>query len=187
LYVGRFSEDKGLESLFEGFKKAIEIVPNICLKTVGPLTEEGGSNVIYLNKLSDFIVKNNLSDSIKISGPIYEREALDQEIAKNDVIVLPSIYGETLNMVVLECMRIGRAQLISDLPANLPLNQEGITGYFCQAGDAVSWSESIVKMANDINNREDYGSNTFNYGKNKFSSKIISKVYISDFNSLLNI
>lgn len=185
LYVGRFSEDKGLESLFEGFKKATEKVSNICLKTVGPLTEEGGSNLNYLNKLSAFIKENNLSDSIQITGPIYDREVLDQEIAQNDVLVLPSIYGETLNMVVLECMRIGRAQLISNLPANIPLNQEGVTGYFCKAGDANSWSENIIRMTNEINKGVDYGSNTFNYGKNKFSSKIISKEYISDFNSLL--
>lgn len=187
LYVGRFSEDKGLESLFEGFKKAIKTMPNISLKTVGPLTEEGGSNMSYLNKLSDFIVESKLSDSIQITGPIYEREALDQEIAKNDVIVLPSIYGETLNMVILECMRIGRAQLISDLPANKPLNQEGSTGYFCKAGDANSWAENIIKMSNEINKEVDYGSNTFNYGMTKFSSKIVSKEYISDFNLLLNL
>ncbi|MCW2118502.1 glycosyltransferase [Flavobacterium sp. 7A] len=187
LYVGRFSADKGLESLFFGFKKALDTFPDICLKTVGPLTEEGGSNMNYIRKLSDFVVENDLNNSIQISGPIYERDILDKEIGEHDVIVLPSIYGETLNMVVLECMRIGRAQLISDLPANIPLNEEGSTGFFCKAGDAESWAANIVKIARDIQMGVDYGSNTFEYGKNKFSSKIVSKEYISDFRVLLNI
>jgi glycosyltransferase involved in cell wall biosynthesis len=186
LYVGRFSEDKGLKSLFEGFNKSFKLNSGIYLKTVGPLNTEGGSDENYLKELSNFIVVNNLVHNVKITGPIYDRDELDKEIAKHDVIVLPSIYGETLNMVVLECMRIGKAQLISDLPANLPLNKEGVTGYFCEAGSADSWAEKIDKISKDIMNGADFGSNTFNFGKEKFSSKIISKVYISDFSSILN-
>jgi len=186
LYVGRFSEDKGLQSLFEGFNKSFKFNPNIYLKTVGPLTEEGGSNITYIKALSNFVVENKLSNNIEIAGPIYDRDELDEVIAKHHVIVLPSIYGETLNMVVLECMRIGRAQLISDLPANLPLNKDGITGYFCKAGNHDSWSTQIDKMADDISNGVDFGMNTYNYGKGKFSSQIISKAYVSDFKYILD-
>jgi glycosyltransferase involved in cell wall biosynthesis len=185
LYVGRFSEDKGLRSLFEGFEKSFKFNPNIYLKTVGPLTTEGGSDLAYIQELSKFIVANKLTDNIEIAGPIYDRDELDEEISKHDVIVLPSIYGETLNMVILECMRIGKAQLISDLPANLPLNKDGITGYFCEAGNSNSWLENINKISNDINNGINFGLKTYNYGKEKFSSEIIAKVYISDFKSIL--
>lgn len=186
LYIGRFSEDKGLKSLFEGFNKSLKINPNIYLKTVGPLSEEGGSDISYIKTLSNFIAANKLTNNIEIAGPLYDRVHLDKEIANHDVVVLPSIYGETLNMVILECMRIGKAQLISDLPANIPLNQDGITGYYCKAGNNNSWSENIIKMSDDISKGIDFGLNTYNYGKGKFSSQIISKAYVLDFENILD-
>ena len=187
LYIGRFSEDKGLESLFNGFKYAFRENPNIELKTIGPLNIEGGSNVELIKKLSNFIQVNNLSECVKITGPIYDRKKLDDQIFECDAIVLPSIYGETLNMVVLESMRIGRAQLISDLEANIPLNIDGVTGYFCKAGDGISWKNNILKMAKKIEDGVGFGKNTYEYGKEKFSSKVVAKEYLNDFRELLKV
>ncbi len=186
LYVGRYSNDKGLMSLFEGMKKAITFDTNIKLKTIGPLNAEGGSETNLIEQLKTFITNYNLEEHIEISGPIYDRKELDNEVSNHHVVVLPSIFGETLNMVVLECMRIGRAQLISDLPANLPLNVEGVTGYFCSVGNSDAWFQSILKITKEIRSGKDFGINSFEYGKQKFSSEVVSYEYINDFMGLIN-
>ena len=88
-------------------------------------------------------------------------------------------------MVVLESMRIGRPLLISNLEANLPLLDEGITGYFCNKNDIDSWSHGILKLAEKIENEDFFGYKVHQYGLNKFSSKKIADVYYSNFIKLL--
>ena len=185
LYIGRFSVDKGLESFIKGFEKSIKINNKIRFKTIGPLDYTGGSDEKYLYKIKNYIERKDLKDYINISGPIYDRSELDREIFNFDAVVLPSIYGETLNMVVLESMRIGRPLLISNLEANLPLLDEGITGYFCNKNDIDSWSHGILKLAEKIENEDFFGYKVHQYGLNKFSSKKIADVYYSNFIKLL--
>lgn len=187
LFVGRFSEDKGLATLVTAFCAAARSNPNIRLKTVGPMTAEGGADPQFVERLKTQVTAAGLEERINFVQPIFDRAKLDEEIRNADVVVLPSIGGETLNMSILECMRIGRALLISDLAANAPLNKEGETGFFAKAGDSDDWTEKILHLASDKARLKTFGENAYRYGLQTFSCKGIAAAYISDFNQLLTL
>ncbi|MDF7820407.1 glycosyltransferase family 4 protein [Runella sp. MFBS21] len=185
VYIGRFSRDKGVVSLIKGFCLAIKENPFIKLKCIGPITSsEGGDEELFL-EMKELISVNGVSNYITICPPIFDREKLDVEIKNSDVVVLPSIGGETLNMSILECMRIGKALLISDLPANQPLVIENVTGEFVKAGDVESWKEKIITMSADIDRIEKFGENAYLYGREKFSCEKIADTYVKDFKKLI--
>lgn len=185
LFVGRFSKDKGLESFIPAFCNAANKKDNIFFSTIGPMTAEGGGDELLVNEMSFYVKQQNLENRISFLNPIYDRNELDKLISEYDIIVLPSIGGETLNMSVLECMRLGKALLISDLIANKPLNKDAYTGYFVKRGDLYDWEDKIINIASDINLIEEFGVNSYNYCKEKFSCISVAENYVDDFEYLI--
>jgi glycosyltransferase involved in cell wall biosynthesis len=185
LFIGRFSKDKGLESFITAFCEAAKENVNIYFETIGPMKDGEGGDSHLLRDMENLVHQMNLSDRFQFHQPVFERKALDDEIKKADVVVLPSINGETLNMSILECMRLGKPFLISDLPANMPLIIEGDTGFFVNRGNIVAWKAKILEIASDIDRIEQWGKNSFDYGKSTFSCEIIAQLYINDFNEIL--
>lgn len=185
LYIGRISADKGLESFIRGFCRAAAINSNIYLQTVGPKTQEGGGDPDLLIKLENLVKLQGCEGQVEFSDPVFNRDQLDYVIKGCDVVVLPSIRGETLNMGILETMRYGRALLISDLPANRPLIMPGVTGLIGRAGYERDWAERILEMASDQDRLVRFGYAAYNFGKKWFSTENVAAEYVRDFESLL--
>lgn len=185
LYVGRFSADKGLESFIIGFCEAAKLHSGIRFKTIGPMTTHGGGDESLVDRMRTLVADRGLSDRIEFAEPIYDRGLLDQAISAADIVVLPSIGGETLNMSILECMRIGRAVLISDLPANTPLIAEGETGFLARAGDSADWTARILELASDPSRLQRFGEAAYRYGRERFSCENTALEYLNDFEAML--
>lgn len=187
IYVGRFSRDKGLETLIKAFVNAASNYPNIRLKTIGPLEADKGAEPDFVEEMKKLVIQSGLSDRVTISPAIYDRKLLDKIILQANVVCLPSLGGETLNMSILECLRLSRPVLISDLPANLPLLNNNVSGFLAKVGDAEDWSKSIIKFSEMSNT--DYQSmskNAFEYGLANFASDAIAARYVNDFETLLS-
>ena len=185
LYVGRFSVDKGLESFITGFSEAAARHTGIRFKSVGPMTAQEGGDEALVHRMRALVEARGLTDRVEFAEPIYDRHVLDKAISAADVVVLPSIGGETLNMSILECMRLGRAFLISDLPANAPLIIEGETGFWARAGDSADWAARILELASDPARLQRFGEAAYRYGQKKFSCENIAKEYLNDFDVML--
>lgn len=185
VYVGRFSADKGLESFVHAFCDAALHNSSLKFKSIGPMSSQGGGDEVLVTRMRKLVVERGLAERIEFSEPIYDRAVLDQEIRAADVVVLPSIGGETLNMSILECMRLGRSFLISDLPANAPLLVDGSTGLLARAGDSAHWTECILELAADPKRLQGFGLEAYRYGRQKFSCEQIASRYIDDFKLLL--
>ncbi len=185
LYVGRFTRDKGLESFIQAFCEAAVQNPAIRFKTIGPITNALGADEVFAQEMRDYVNAKGFADRVEFAEPVFNREKLNETINAADVIVLPSTGGETLNMSVLECMRLGKALLISDLPANKPLNIEGKTGYFAKAGDVADWKAKLLDLASSGDRLEDFGQYAYAYAKEKFSCEQIAVEYVRDFENLL--
>jgi len=186
LYVGRFSRDKGIETMIRAFIDLAKKYPNIRLETVGPQTAEMGAEPDFVASMRELIDNVGLMNRIKICEPIFDRKLLDEKIASADIVCLPSLGGETLNMAVLECARLSKPLIVSDLPANRPLVHDGLNGFFAKAGDVNDWSRVMQKTfeLSDTAYR-DMGLASFQYVANNFSSEIIAKRYVEDFTLLL--
>lgn len=185
LFVGRFSKDKGLGSFIPAFCKAAEQDKRITFKAIGPMTATEGGDEFFVKEMKNVVQSRGLAERIEFCEPIFDREKLDEVIKECSVVVLPSIGGETLNMSILECMRLGKALLISDLPANRPLNIDEKTGFFAKTSDADDWTDRILEIASDTDRINEFGYNAYHYGKNTFSCEQIAARYIEDFEDLI--
>lgn len=187
LYIGRFSADKGLESFIKGFCQISSRNPRIRFIAIGPKTKESGGEPEFLEKMIAFVEESKCANRVEFLGPVYSRAALDSHIASSDVIVLPSIGGETLNMSILESMRIGRALLISDLAANRPLIDPGKTGLLVRAGEDTDWARQIEGISSNRELLHQFGHQAYKYGKAHFSTENIATQYLQDFENLLSL
>lgn len=187
LFVGRFSKDKGLKVFIEAFCSVAIHSTNIYFKTVGPMIKEFGGDEELVKEMKSLVKSQVLEDRVIFGEPIFDRKKLDALIQEFDIIVLPSIEGETLNMSILECNRLGRALLISDLPANKPLNIEGETGFFAKVNNQNSWETKIQEIATDVDKVALMGKKAYLYGRNNFSVEKIASNYINDFEYLLSV
>lgn len=185
IFVGRFSEDKGVEILLRAFAAAARHQPNIHLSFVGPLEAKDGGDERLVEKCRAYLVAERLSAQIEISPPIFDRARLDERILASDVVCLPSVRGETLNMSIIESMRLGKCLLISDLPANAPLVESGVNGWFAKAGDEADWTQRILQLAARRDQVAEFGVNSYHYGLKAFSAARIARDYVDDFTELL--
>jgi glycosyltransferase involved in cell wall biosynthesis len=186
IYVGRFTRDKGIETFVRGFMEAADSCPNIRLQTVGPLKGEQGAEVDFVEEVRALVSASRFSDRIEILPAIYDRALLDSQIRKAQVVVLPSLGGETLNMSILECLRLTRPVIISDLAANIPLVADGVSGLLAKVGDVTDWARAIRQMAAlDSISYSKMASNAYKYGFEHFASDAIAAVYVNDFLDLL--
>lgn len=112
VFVGRHERRKGLEVLLEAFS-LLEGEASLWVVGDGPLRRElearhAGARICFLGRLGD-------------------REA-DRRVAGADVLVAPSLGGESFGVVLLEAMAAGTAVIASDLP-----------GYRLAGGDAARY------------------------------------------------
>jgi len=117
VFVGRHERRKGLEVLLDAFAR-LEGSPTLRIVGDGPLrrpleaahggSEPGGPRVVFLGRL--------------------DADETAREMAGADVLVAPSLGGESFGVVLLEAMASGTAVIASDLP-----------GYRLAGGDAARY------------------------------------------------
>jgi glycosyltransferase involved in cell wall biosynthesis len=185
IFVGRFSEDKGVDILIRAFIEAAKIEPAIHLSLVGPIEARDGGDERLVEKCRTFIETEGMKERIEIEAPIFDRAGLDARIRKSDVVCLPSVRGETLNMSVIESMRLAKCLLVSDLPANVPLVRPEHNGLFARTGIETDWTRKILHLSANRERVAEYGENSYRYGLETFSAARIARDYIADFNHLL--
>lgn len=185
IFVGRFSKDKGVDILIRAFVAAAKLNPSIKLSLVGPIEAKDGGDERLVEQCRTYIHSEGLGERIAIEPPIFDRARLDERIRDSDAVCLPSVRGETLNMSVIESMRLAKCLLISDLPANAPLVRPGYNGFFARTGDESDWTQKVLHLAANRDQVAELGANAYRYGLEKFSASRIARDYVEDFTRLL--
>ncbi|ODS37359.1 MAG: hypothetical protein A7315_13575 [Candidatus Altiarchaeales archaeon WOR_SM1_79] len=136
LFVGRLEKSKGVSTLIEAFKELS--MSNIKLHVVGD-----GTYKSVLENLS----KND--ERIIFYGKI-PTEELQKFYRSCDVVVVPSLWHETLGIVIQESFRAG-TPVIGSMMGGIPdLIEDGYNGFLFEAGD-VNKLKYILEYL--INNR----------------------------------
>jgi glycosyltransferase involved in cell wall biosynthesis len=186
IFVGRFSADKGVDVLIRAFAEAARTDSHIQLSLVGPIAAQDGGEERLVEECRAFIRAEKMEERIEIVPPIFDRKRLEDRIRASDIVCLPSVRGETLNMSIIESMRLAKCLLISDLPANAPLVRTGFNGLFAKVGNQADWAQKILYLAVNRDSVVEMGRNAFRYGLEKFSATRIARDYVADFNELLH-
>ncbi len=92
------------------------------------------------------IQHGNMKDNVHFLG--FRTDVLNI-VAACDAFVLPSIKGESITKSVIEAMSLGVTPVISDIPGNIELVADNVSGLVFPSKDSRALSEAILKLYND--------------------------------------
>lgn len=145
--VALFRPRKGLEVLLQALSNLIATGHTVKLLAVGAfVTPE------YRQAIMNLSASLNLQRYIEWAGFC---DQVNQQLAKMDLFVLPSLYGEGLPMVVLEAMAMGVPTIASSVEGIPEIIAHGRTGLLVPPGDPTALADEISGV---IKGRHDWGS-----------------------------
>jgi glycosyltransferase involved in cell wall biosynthesis len=136
LYVGRISQDKGLDVLLEAFRLIAALRDDVRLLVVG----DGP----YLGELR----AKAAPGPVTFAGRMVHEE-LPAVYGGSHLFVFPSA-TDTFGKVVLEAQACGLPAIVSDAGGPQELILRGRTGFVARAGDISDWKSKIDRMLDMI-------------------------------------
>jgi glycosyltransferase involved in cell wall biosynthesis len=137
LAVGRLVGQKNLFYLLDEFAQAaFGQGADLRLTVVGDGPER--------RKLEDRAARLNLQDCVSWRGWL-SKTALREEYRQADCLLNPSLY-EGMPNVVLEAMACGAPAVVSNVPGNNTLVEDGLTGHLCELNGRPSLADRLVEI-----------------------------------------
>lgn len=139
LYVGRLSDEKGLDTLLDASKMLPREI-NIRIIGIGPMEE-------HLKQR----IKDEALENIELGGFVSGRQ-LYNEIRAAKCTVIPSKCYEIFGLTIIESFAMGTPVIGSDIGGISELIRPGRTGYLFEAGNAEELSycvSSLLQLDND--------------------------------------
>jgi len=129
---------KGTEVLIDALALLRGQGREVRLRVVGPFETED-----YQTRLLERVASHRLQDAVDWVG--FTRE-VNAELARMDLFVLPSLFGEGLPMVVLEAMAAG-VPVVGTWVEGVPeAVRDGVDGVLAQPGDAADLAAAIGRV-----------------------------------------
>jgi phosphatidylinositol alpha-mannosyltransferase len=128
VFVGQAVERKGLPLLLRAFEALREHIPTE-LTVIGPTPEE----------LTPMMLDTR---QVRMLGRI-DDEAKHREIEAADLLVAPSLRGESFGLVLTEAFTVGTPVVASNIPGYRDVLRDGIDGVLVPPGDAQVLAETL--------------------------------------------
>ncbi|MDP6554868.1 MAG: glycosyltransferase [Pirellulaceae bacterium] len=136
--VALFRPRKGLEVLLGAIARLKEKRISVNLRVVGPFETKS-----YQDEIMQHVARLGIVDQIEWVG---FTEDVSSELARMDLFVLPSLFGEGLPMVVLEAMAAGVPVVGSRVEGVPEAIDDGINGVLVHPGDPGDLAEKIRQV-----------------------------------------
>ncbi len=136
--VALFRPRKGLEVLLETLALARAEGMPVRLRAVG-----GFETPDYEAQILAQVERLNLADAIDWTG--FTRD-VPAELAKLDLLMLPSLFGEGLPMVVLEAMAAGVPVVATRVEGVLEAIRDGVDGLIVPPGDSQALASAVGRL-----------------------------------------
>jgi phosphatidyl-myo-inositol alpha-mannosyltransferase len=138
VFVGQAVERKGLPVVLRAFEALREHIPTE-LTVIGPRPEE----------LEPMMLDTR---QVRMLGRI-DDETKHKEIAAADVLVAPSLRGESFGLVLTEAFTQGTPVVASNIPGYRDVLRDGIDGVLVPPGDAQALAEALRDLHEDPSRR----------------------------------
>ena len=148
IYVGRLSREKGLTGLLKGFAVASRKAPGAMLLLVGDGAMRG-----ELEALAEELKLR--PEQIRFIGRVPVNE-VPFWLGASDVYALTSP-NEGFPCALLEAMSAGLASVVSAIPANLQLVEQGVHGLTVPWDDSQAIGEAFLRLFGDPESRAKMG------------------------------
>lgn len=178
LFVGRLISDKGVFEYLEAAISVLKTYPNKEFLLAG---EMGYNNKTALSeKQLEKYTKNY--PQIKYLGKTDDVIMLLNSV---DVMVLPS-YREGLSKSLIEAAAMTLPIITTNVPGCSDVVEDEYNGLLCKVKSVYSLERAIFKIINlSESNRIEMGINGRKKVINRFSSKIVNKIYVDKINQVL--
>jgi len=133
LFVGRLSEEKGIETIIQ----LAQILPDILFKIVGR-----GPEMAKLHRAGD------KCPNIEFVG-FRMGEELKELYANATVVLVPSRVHEVFGLSILEAMAHGKPVIASRVGGIPEVVEDGVNGFLVSPLDLRSWTESLMRIFYD--------------------------------------
>jgi len=148
MYSGRLAPEKGLGSLLEAFALVVSRAAGALLVLVG----DGPIRDSLAEKAKQLGLTEN---QIRFAGRVDPKEVCQWlKIAKVFALVSPA---EGFSCALAEAMSTGVASVVSDIPANRQLVENGLQGLLVPVGDSERIASAIVRLLEDPSLRQRMG------------------------------
>jgi glycosyltransferase involved in cell wall biosynthesis len=165
LFLGELSHRKGLHVLIESLSN---IPNNFCLVVFG-----SGEDENYINYCKDLVLKYSLSENVFFEG--FDINAKNY-IKFFDILILPSLYGESLPMVILEAFKNKTTVISTNVGGISEIVKSRETGILIEPYSQSELSASIIELLTNKDLSNQLSSNAFELLKNDLSiNKCIDK------------
>ncbi len=145
LFVGRAEERKGLSVLLTAFEALIEHVPSR-LTVVGADAEE------ISRRISNPEVAAHVDTLGKVSDGVLWRQ-----LGEADVLVAPSLSGESFGMVLIEAMASGTPPVASNIAGYSDVVTDGVDGVLVPPADPQALAEELQRLWHEPERRAAMG------------------------------
>ncbi|MCC6588023.1 MAG: glycosyltransferase [Bryobacterales bacterium] len=144
LFVGRLSEEKGLNVLFDAWRS---LGPSVRLKVVGdgpfaPLVAEAVREMPWI----EWLGHRSSSEVLHLMG-------------EASVLIAPSLWYETFGLVILEAFAKGTPAIVPQGGALAELVEHGRNGYHFDVSDRSELVKTVVTALGDCRNMQEMGRN----------------------------
>lgn len=179
LFVGRLLFDKGV---IEYLNAAVNILDKYPKKEFLLVGEIGYKNNTSISKEILYKYTNNYSQ-IKYLG---KTDNILAKLKSVDVVVLPS-YREGLSKSIIEASAMKLPVVTTNVPGCRDIIEHNYNGFLCDVKSIKSLENAMLKMIN-LNEKERLLMGDLGRKKiiNKFSSVLVSKIYVDKINELSN-
>ncbi len=166
LYSGSLYRWYDSVGLIRAFHKALDLNPGLVLLLIG-----AGDAV---NDIQEYIQKNHLTDSIKLSGTVAHNELLKIIQAVDYCLVFypgePTYFGSSTK--VLEYMALGKP--VISTPHMLEIIEDGVTGFMSKSSSEKEFAAKIIEVINNPEQAHIVGENA----RRKIASHYLWKHYL---------
>ncbi|MBY7995825.1 glycosyltransferase family 4 protein [Vibrio fluvialis] len=177
LFAARLLQDKGLGCLVEAQKLLKERGCHFSLNVAG-IIDNDVSSAIPLSQIEAWA--NN--GDINWLGNVKDMPNL---ISQNDVICLPTTYGEGVPRILIEAASCQRPIIATDVAGCREIVSHGVNGYLVAPKDAVMLAHFLQELLEDKNKLITFGANGRKKVEQEFSQEIVFEKTLQIYQSLL--
>lgn len=157
VFVGRFYETKGIDTLIKAMSLVIETLPSLKLKIIA-----GGDDTNYRKMVKE----HNLTNNIIFMGRL-ERKEVMQNLATAICSIVPS-KAEAFGYVVIESLSVKTPVIASDTGGISEIINDNINGMLFPVDNSKVLAEKIITMVSNRKLRNDYATIGYKTFKNNY-------------------
>lgn len=177
LFVGKLTEQKGIDVLIKAFAKTQRVFPDARLRVVG----DGPEEQTLKNLAADLKVRDNIAFIGKLTN-VQVMHEIDDALC----VVIPSKYVENCSMVGIEALSRGKIVIASNIGGLPDLIDDRQTGFLVRHDDPDDLSQKLIYLMQNHSLIPEMGPRARDKYFSSFSKQAYSRNLLSAYDRIIH-